>query len=207
MKFTVISDTHNKHSKLDLGSGDVLLHCGDFSGRGSEQQIVNFNDWLGTLNFKHKIVIAGNHDFMFEKDPQKARSLLTNATYLQDSAIEIEGLKIYGSPWQPWFHNWAFNLQRGKDLKEKWSLIPDDTDILLTHGPPYGVQDLTSNGEHVGCEDLLEKVLSIKPKVHCFGHIHEDSGTTVYEDIKFINASTCNFDYEPTNPAYSFELN
>ena len=207
MKFTVISDTHNKHSSLKLDGGDVLLHCGDFSGKGLEKQIADFNSWLGLQDFKYKIVIAGNHDFLFEKEPEKAQSLLTNAIYLEDSFTVINGIKIYGSPWQPWFYDWAFNLHRGKALEEKWDLIPNDTDILLTHGPPYGIKDLTSRTENVGCEDLLKRINQIKPKVHCFGHIHEDSGIWEENGTKFINASICDFNYKPSNQPYTFELN
>lgn len=206
MKFTVISDTHNKHAGLELGSGDVLLHCGDFSGRGTAQQIIDFNEWLGGLNFKHKIVIAGNHDFMFEKEPDKAQELLSNAAYLQDSSIVIDGIKIYGSPWQPWFFDWAFNLKRGAELAAKWAQIPEDTDILMTHGPPMGIGDLTSRGVNAGCEDLLNRINEINPKVHCFGHIHEDSGIWEIKGTKFINASICDLEYKALNPAYTFEL-
>ena len=206
MKFTVISDTHNKHSSLELDGGDVLLHCGDFSGKGLEKQIIDFNSWLGQQDFKYKVVIAGNHDFMFEKEPERAQKLLTNAIYLEDSSTVIQGLKIYGSPWQPWFYDWAFNLQRGRALEEKWDLIPNDTDILLTHGPPYGIKDLTSRTENVGCEDLLKRVKEVKPKVHCFGHIHEDSGISEENGTKFINASICDFNYKPLNTPYTFEL-
>lgn len=206
MKFTVISDTHNKHSSLSLGSGDVLLHCGDFSGRGTSQQIIQFNEWINRQDFKYKIVIAGNHDFMFENDPQTAQSLLTDVIYLQDSYVEIDGIKIYGSPWQPWFYDWAFNLQRGKELADKWALIPEDTDILLTHGPPWGIGDMTSRGERAGCEDLLERVQKIEPKYHCFGHIHEDSGQWEIGKTTFINASICDLAYNPTNPFFTFEL-
>lgn len=206
MKFTVISDTHNKHSTLKLGGGDVLLHCGDFSGRGTAQQIIDFNEWLGEQDFKHKIVIAGNHDFMFENEPETAQKLLTNAIYLQDSSTSIENIKIYGSPWQPWFHDWAFNLKRGEALADKWALIPEDTDILLTHGPPWGIGDMTSRGENAGCEDLLEKINEIHPKYHCFGHIHEDSGSWEINGTHFINASICDLNYKATNPYFTFEL-
>ncbi|MCM8542529.1 MAG: metallophosphatase domain-containing protein [Lentisphaeraceae bacterium] len=206
MKFTVISDTHNKHSSLDLGSGDVLLHCGDFSGRGTSQQIIHFNEWINQQDFKYKVVIAGNHDFMFENDPEAAQKLLTDVIYLQDSFIEIEGIKIYGSPWQPWFFDWAFNLKRGKELADKWAMIPEDTDILLTHGPPSGIGDITSRGDHAGCEDLLVRVKQIKPKFHCFGHIHEHSGQWQIDDTTYINASICDLAYNPTNPYFTFEL-
>jgi Icc-related predicted phosphoesterase len=108
---------------------------------GEKDCIKDFDDWLGTLPHKHKIVICGNHDLCFEDNPKEARKLMKNAHYLEDETIEIEGLKFYGSPWQPEFHNWAFNLNRGEEIKKKWDLIPNDTDVLITHGPPYGILD------------------------------------------------------------------
>ena len=133
MKFVCLADTHCLHNKIEVPDGDVLLHAGDFTMRGKEKNIRDFSDFLGKLPHEHKIVIAGNHDLLFEKNPPVAQKLLTNCTYLQDSFTVIEGLKIYGSPWQPWFYDWAFNLQRGAEIRAKWDLIPDDTDILLTH--------------------------------------------------------------------------
>ena len=206
MEFTVISDTHKRHEELELGSGDVLLHCGDFSGRGTEDQVVSFNDWLGRQDFKHKVIIAGNHDFLFEREPEKARSLITNAIYLEDSSTELEGIKIYGSPWQPWFFDWAFNLKRGPELADKWAMIPVDTDILLTHGPPMGYGDMTSRGQRVGCEDLLQRLDQLKVKFHCFGHIHEDCGKWQRNETTLINASTCNLEYKAENPIWKFTL-
>ncbi len=206
MKIAVISDTHNKHEELHLPGGDILFHCGDFSGRGSIPQITQFNEWLGVQPYTHKVVIAGNHDFLFEKENLLARSLLTNAIYLQDESCELNGLKIYGSPWQPYFFNWAFNLQRGAQLAEKWAKIPQDTDILLTHGPPFGIGDLTSRGENVGCEELLKKVKEIAPRFHFFGHIHEDNGQWQIGKTTFVNASTCDLKYLPRNPFYEFEV-
>ena len=144
--------------------------------------------------------------FFFENNREKAESLITNAVYLQDSAVQIENLTIYGSPWQPWFFDWAFNLKRGPDLAEKWSQIPSNTDILLTHGPPYKIGDKTSRGEHVGCRELLKTVQKLNLKYHCFGHIHEDPGKWEVNGTVFINASTCNLNYRPTNPVWKFSL-
>ena len=204
MKFTVISDTHRKHHDVEMGSGDVLLHCGDFSGRGTLAEVTEFNTWLGNLDYTHKIIIAGNHDFLFERDPVLARSLITNAIYLEDESVEIEGVKIYGSPWQPWFYDWAFNLKRGAALAEKWALIPEDTDILITHGPPMGIGDITSEGEHAGCEDLLKRIHELNIKYHCFGHIHEDYGRWEKDGKTFINASNCDLNYKIANSIHDF---
>jgi len=196
-----ISDTHGSHRDFEVPNGDILLHAGDISGRGEWETIEDFNQWLGELPHRHKVVIAGNHDFCFEKEPEKARGMLTNCIYLQDEEVEIEGLRIYGSPWQPWFYDWAFNLQRGPEIRAKWELIPNGIDILVTHGPPKGHGDLTYVGkEQVGCEDLLKVIERIAPSYHVFGHIHEGYGTTNNGTTTFINASTCTLEYKPTNP-------
>lgn len=190
IKLVIISDTHNKHEYLFVPPGDILIHAGDFSNWGDTESVERFNFWLGTLPHPHKIVIAGNHDFCFEREPEKAQALLTNGTYLQDESILIEGIRFCGSPWQPWFHNWAFNLQRGEEIRAKWDLIPEDTDVLITHGPPYGFGDQTHRGERVGCEDLLEVVRRIGPRYHIFGHIHEAYGTWTEGNTTFINGSS-----------------
>lgn len=197
MKLVLISDTHGKHRQLQLPVGDMLIHAGDISRHGEMDTIQDFNDWLAELPFKYKVVIAGNHDFCFET--LVGQKLLTNATYLQDSTIVIEGLKIYGSPWQPRFFDWAFNLDRGDPLKAKWQEIPADTDILITHGPPWGVGDTTNRGVLAGCQDLLERIQEISPKLHVFGHIHEGYGLYQNTPTIFANASICNLGYQPIN--------
>ena len=208
MKFVFISDTHDQKPVDSIPDGDFLIHCGDIFGNDSLDNLVRFNDWMGTLPHKYKIVIAGNHDFLFENDNKLARSMLTNVTYLQDEAILLEGYKIYGSPWQPWFYDWAFNLQRGEPLRKIWALIPDDTDILVTHGPPFGIFDKTVlDNDNAGCEELLKRVQEIKPLVHAFGHIHEGYGMTKIDGTIFINASICNFNYNPINKPIVVELN
>lgn len=194
-----ISDTHNRHSKVEVPEGDILVHAGDFTTRGDIRDVRRFNKFLGTLPHKHKIVIAGNHDFCFEREPEIARKELTNCIYLQDEAIVVEGIKFYGSPWQPWFFDWAFNLQRGEEINSKWQLIPKDTNVLITHGPPRGFGDKVVNGLPVGCDDLLRKIQEVKPKYHIFGHIHEDAGITRDRHTTYVNASTCNLDYKPIN--------
>lgn len=173
---------------------------------GRVEEIAKFDHWLGRLPHHVKILIAGNHDWLFEQEPALAESLITNAIYLRDSSVTVGGLKFYGSPWQPRFMHWAFNLSRGAEIKEKWDLIPADTDVLITHGPPLGIldqvpRDLTDGYEHTGCEELLPAVQRIKPKLHVFGHIHEGYGVERRDGITFVNACVCDAAYRPVNPA------
>jgi Icc-related predicted phosphoesterase len=199
ISIVAISDTHGFHESVDIPAGDILIHAGDLTRHGEMGDVEEFNDFLNGLPHPVKIVIAGNHDFCFEQDPETCRTHLTNAIYLQDQAVTVEGILFYGSPWQPWFFDWAFNLQRGPEIRAKWDLIPEDTDVLITHGPPFGHGDQTIQGERVGCQDLLEVVERIQPKVHIFGHIHEGYGMTRNEHTTFINASICGSSYRPKN--------
>jgi Icc-related predicted phosphoesterase len=189
MKIVLLSDTHQLHDQLVVPPGDLLIHAGDSCRRGTLEELSAFNDFLGRLPHPHKIAIAGNRDYSFERQPEESRKILTNAVYLQDEEITIGGLRIYGSPWQPPFMNTAFNLPRGEALREKWALIPQGIDILVTHTPPYSIGDRTAGGELVGCRDLLEAVRRIKPRFNVFGHIHEGYGQYNKNGILFINAS------------------
>lgn len=205
-RLVFLSDTHARHHKIPVvPEGDILLHAGDLTNWGSLADVEHFNGWLGRLPHKHKVVIAGNHDFCFEKDPERAVALLTNAHYLQDQSLELEGLKLYGSPWQPRFCNLAFNLDRGPKLAAVWDKIPEGTDILLTHGPPHGQLDRTRDGLAVGCEDLARRLLTVRPRVHLFGHIHEGYGM-VRGETTYVNASVCNVHNEPVNAVQILEL-
>lgn len=208
MKFIAISDTHGQHDKLSLPEGDIVIHAGDISGRGTEQQVRDFLEWFSSLDHRYKIFIAGNHDFFLEKaSAEIVRSMIpSNVIYLNDSAIEIEGIKIWGSPVQPWFHDWAFNRQRGADIRKHWNLIPPGTDVLITHGPAFGILDRTVYGHQVGCVDLLEKIQEVKPRVHVCGHIHEAYGVVEAEGVKFINASVLNEEYFLANSPCVFEF-
>ncbi len=206
MVIVAISDTHGLHASLDIPEGDVLIHAGDLTRLGSLDDVIAFNDFLGTLPHPNKIIIAGNHDLCFENHRKVCEGLLTNCIYLQDQEIIINGVKFYGSPWQPWFYDWAFNLKRGPEIRTKWDLIPEDTDVLITHGPPYGIGDMTIRGEQTGCQDLLEVVEKIKPRVHIYGHIHEGYGITSNKATTFINASCCDHLYQMVNPPLVFEL-
>jgi Icc-related predicted phosphoesterase len=206
MRVVAISDTHALHQRVQVPEGDLLIHAGDLTRRGAINDVVRFNSWLEGLPHRHKVVIAGNHDFCFEQEPELARQALSAATYLQDEDTVIEGVRIYGSPWQPWFYDWAFNLPRGDKLRERWALIPVETQILVTHGPPLGHGDLTSGGEHAGCADLLDRIRVVAPAYHIFGHIHEGYGISQEGATSCLNASSCNLAYEPVQEPLVFDL-
>ncbi len=144
--------------------------------------------------------MAGNHDFLFQREPERARALLGEVVYLQDAGASVGGLRVWGSPWQPWFHDWAFNLPRGIALAERWALVPDALDVLVTHGPPHGILDRTAQGERVGCEELERALGRIRPRLHLFGHIHEAYGAERRGATLFVNACQCDLRYRPENP-------
>src|SRR6185369_12815967 len=210
MKFILISDTHNCHGALQLPEdADGIINAGDLSMRGKKDEIEDFLAWYSSLPYKYKIFIAGNHDFFFEN---RTRELINevipaNITYLEDEEIIIEGIKIYGSPIQPWFHNWAFNRNRGTEIKVYWDKIPLDTNILITHGPMYKILDRTRyTGEFVGCQDLLEKVKEVRPDVFVCGHIHEAYGKMQMGKTKCYNASVLDEDYKLVNQPFIIEI-
>lgn len=214
-RIVFLSDTHNQHENIIVPDGDLLIHAGDATNYGTEVEVENFLSRYAYLPHLHKIFVAGNHDWLYENDNRRARLLTANhgIEYLQDSFTEIEGLKIYGSPWQPRFFDWAFNLNRGAEMAEKWKLIPADIDILITHGPPHGILDEVPRQywtENTGCEELRKKVEEIaafgKLKVHVFGHIHCGYGTAENFGVKFINAANCDEAYNPTQPPVVVDL-
>lgn len=204
-RLVLLSDTHGKHRRVTLPDGDILIHAGDFTHVDSLKDLHDFHSWFGHQPHKYKVMIAGNHDECFENKPARAQGMVTMAQYLQDGWVTYMGLKIYGSPWQPKFCDWAFNLSRGAALKAKWDLIPDDTDVLVTHGPPYERGDFV-NGDRTGCRDLLDAIKRIKPKLHVCGHIHAGYGITTDESTIYANASTCDERYQPVNPPLVVDL-
>ena len=146
MKIVAISDTHGLHTQVKVPDGDILIHTGDVSSQGKEFEIILFLNWFRDLPHKHKVFIAGNHDFYFERTPVSDvnKIIPDNVIYLNDSGVTVEGIRIWGSPIQPWFYDWAFNRQRGAEIKKHWDLIPENTDILMTHGPAFGIHDRTT---------------------------------------------------------------
>jgi Icc-related predicted phosphoesterase len=203
MKIDLISDTHNKHKEFTLKGGDLLIHSGDATGRGQSGEIHAFLQWFQKQPYKHKIFVPGNHDFGLEKETARYREECNkrNITLLIDERIEIEGIKIYGSPITPTFFDWAFMQDRGEKIKRHWDAIPDDTQILITHGPAYQIRDRVMNrynpkGENVGCLDLRARIEQLKElKLHVFGHIHDEAGASKIGQYIAANASLLNDDY------------
>ena len=218
MKITFISDTHNKHKQVtsSLPGGDLLIHAGDISSMGYKHEIQQFCKWFDSLdNYTVKTFIAGNHDFGFEKEPEMAKEVVgfyNDIVYLQDSfigyGVDTENyVKIYGSPWQPEFNGWAFNLPKdGWELEQAWEEIPDDTDILVTHGPAFGYLDtIMGQYDNLGCELLTKRIKTIKPKIHVCGHIHSGYGYVFDGDTHFINASVLDEQYQYTQKPLTVE--
>ena len=207
LRLVCIADTHGLHHDLDLPLGDILIHAGDFNGR-SVEAIDDFNAWLGTLAFRHKLVIAGNHDLLFDKRPKLARKHLTNAVYLQDSGIRLEGLNFWGSPVNSVLgEDWAFGRERLVKLRQHWDLIPDSTDVLITHEPPYGTLDKADIlTKHRGCQYLLGALLRVKPKLHVFGHIHGGYGQESAWNMTLVNCAVVDNQRRLTNLPRVVEL-
>lgn len=214
-----ISDTHNRHEYVKIPECDILLHCGDYSGMGYKHEVIKFYKWLNEQPAKYKISIQGNHELYFEKNPEEMKKIaLENCpgVYLLDNeSVIIEGINIYGTPWTPYFFNWAYNGARNESeaalyniplLKPIMDKIPEDTDILLTHGPPWGILDEivspsgAPSGRFVGCQDLYNRVKIVKPDLHFFGHIHCGYGNKRQYGIDFYNVCICDENYQPNNP-------
>lgn len=187
MRIVVISDTHELHRELDVPPGDLVIHAGDFTVLSQSPALVwDFNEWLGSLPHRHKVVVPGNHEFSLEEP--RDRGVMTNAILLVDSGIVIEGLSIWGSPVTP-LYGGAFGMSRASDRKRHWARIPEGLGILITHGPPFGILDEVGQGRHDGDLELLEAVLEATPRLHVFGHIHTGYGTLRTADTLFVNAS------------------
>ncbi|MCW3073682.1 MAG: metallophosphoesterase [Flaviaesturariibacter sp.] len=208
LRFVAISDTHCRHKSLKLPKGDAIIHSGDLTYKGKKEEVLDFLSWFKGLNYTHKIFIAGNHDFFFEKEGKRSIEgyIPSNIIYLNDSGTNINGINIWGSPITPWHFDWAFNKKRGRDIARHWNLIPSDTDLLITHGPPYSILDQVLNERPVGDRDLLKRVGELKPKVHVFGHIHEAYGKCTKDGTRFYNVCNLNEHYELVNPPTVFDL-
>jgi Icc-related predicted phosphoesterase len=220
MIITLISDTHLKHNEItqDLPGGNLLLHAGDISSMGYQHEVQQFCKWFNNVeNYDHKIFIAGNHDWGFQNNVEKIMEIVNSyktVNYIQDETIQVNNdgkmVNIYGSPWQPEFYNWAFNLPKnGVEIAAKWDTIPDNTDILITHGPAFGVLDTVAGKmwDNLGCQLLANKIKSIKPKIHVCGHIHSGYGYYFDGDTHFINASVLNEAYQYTNKPITLDWN
>ena len=179
-----VADTHLYHGDHAVPDGDVLIHAGDMTRGGSLAELGRALEFFRALPHRVKIFVAGNHERCLEERPAEARRLLGGFDYLQDSGVERLGLRFWGSPWQPAYNDWAFNLPRGRPLADKWASIPDGIDVLVTHGPPRGFGDSVGvwpgneafQRMRAGCEDLLARVREVRPLLHVYGHIHQGRG-------------------------------
>jgi len=230
MRLILISDTHTMHRSksfnkhltdlIDPNQDNILIHAGDFSGTGTESQVTDFVYWYQNLKgFDTKIFIAGNHELTFESKPAWLFNYIneenlsqSDCVYLEDEEYIIQTpefsrpIKIYGTPWQPVFLDWAFNLPRnGQALEEKWNKIPNDTDILISHCPPYGIGDYL-NYKNLGCELLRKRVDKLNLLLNVFGHIHDGRGGKYVNDTLYVNASICTEEYYPVNKPFVVDL-
>ncbi len=229
MKIAFFSDTHTLHNewyscltpemKAAFDMADILIFTGDYSDVGSYRDTEKFLSWFNKRPNKHKVMIAGNHDFFFDTEPNK-RGIITRTTwdigeilhrfcsihYLENSSVTIDDIKIWGSPISKWFYDWAFNRHEGSEIKAYWDQIPDDTDILLTHGPAYGIHDAVRVGEPLGDKDLFQAIERVKPLVFACGHIHEGYGQKKVGETLHINSSSLDGQYRPVNPPIIVDL-
>ncbi len=234
VKITCISDTHTKTNDLVLPEGDILIHCGDFTRFGRKKEIDKFNEFIKNQKFSHKIVIAGNHDIVFDNDnysfltekyrqhfknndlvsSEEAKALLKDCVYLENSGVKIMNINFWGYPVSDTGgQDGAFYYdsdRHAENIKKYLDKVPDNIDIFISHGPPFGILDKIVDGTSVGCKILKDYVFTkIKPKYHVFGHIHESNGiakeTIGDKEICFINAAVCDVEYKPVNEINSFE--
>lgn len=211
LKLVIISDTHTQGRALKVPDGDVLIHCGDSTYRGTGPETHHEMEWFSALPHKHKIIIAGNHELGWEADLDRNFYRQVPITkphfldkypdliYLHNTEVTINGVRFWGSPYQPEFYNWAFMKKRGPALAANWAEMPEGIDVLITHGPPYGFGDVNESDNRFGDEDLLKRVLDVKPQIHCYGHAHHGYGEYFHDGIHFINAASLNEDYNPVN--------
>lgn len=208
-----------QHDKILLPDGDILIHTGDFTKKGSYFDIRDFLNWFVAQPHVYKIFIAGNHEIGLDRGPMRESKLdliktfvksNNNLFYLENSGINVCDLEIWGSPASPFFYNWSFNYHRGEEIANIWKNVPNTVNILMTHGPPLGILDSVPServldpSEKVGCEDLLNRVKQLKQlKLHAFGHIHTGHGVLIQDNVTFVNAAICGdrghiVEYEPT---------
>lgn len=212
MRLVCISDTHGDHELVTLPEGDVLIHAGDITAHGTGDDTLKFIDWFGRQSFRHRLFIAGNHDTFCESDSLQTRQWSENAgvTWLNDSGYVIDGIQFWGSPITPRFFDWSFMRDPGADIEKHWQMIPLDTTVLITHGPPHGILDEVrrspTHADKTGCESLLAHIQKHPPQLHIFGHIHECYGLHREHGVDFHNVSTMNQAYTIQNPPVVIDI-
>lgn len=198
MKILHLSDTHGCHRRLtDLPEADIVIHSGDFTMNGSEQEAIDFLNWFCDLDYRHKIFICGNHDnCLYEANID---GLDTNVHYLCNSGIELNGIYFYGVPM---FMEDCITERQSYSYAQ----IPIDTDVLITHSPAYSILDYDDN-IHYGSEELLARMSAVNPRLHLFGHIHSQNGMVTLDSTTFSNGAIMNADYTNLNGPNFIEIN
>lgn len=206
VRLACISDTHQMERELELPDGDILLHAGDFTMFSrSARAIFDFSEWLDELPYAHKIVVPGNHEFFLEADPSR-RNLISTAIVLINEGIEVMGLKIWGTPTTP-LEGGAFGVSSPAKRAKIYSEIPDDVDILISHGPPFGILDRAPDSpHHAGCLELLKAVTRVKPRLHLFGHAHMAYGVMDTENTLYVNAALMGLDGDLSKAPISLRM-
>jgi Icc-related predicted phosphoesterase len=220
-RLSFCSDTHNRHGQLTTqviqAKPDVLVHCGDWSGTGSAKEVNAFAEWCDMLlhkeYVKHIVAIAGNHELGLDAsiphgfNAEHLKEVLKHAgvVYLENEMDVVCGLSFWGSPYTPAFYDWGFQSRTLEQEESIYSCIPDKVDVLITHGPPYGIRDKNMSDGRCGSHVLTKHVCRVIPRIHAFGHIHRGYGMTLDKDTLFINAATCNEDYKPVNPLITID--
>ena len=195
-RIVMVSDTHDKYGELtQMPKGDILLMAGDLTFHGRPDELGRLNEWLDRQDYNHKVLIPGNHDLTFESMWDVAHRLVPAAdAILNQEMYDADGLKIWGEPRQPWFYDWAFNVPRDRMKTEVWDKVPDNIDVLLTHGPPWGAGDICRSG-HVGCVAQRDYILEKRPRLVVCGHIHSGAGMYILGNTTVVNASVVDEEY------------
>ncbi|MGR3679722.1 MAG: metallophosphatase domain-containing protein [Paracoccaceae bacterium] len=191
LSISAIADTHGRHRELRGLRGDILIHCGDMFDlfEQTPARIEDLDDWFAKQDFDLILCIGGNHDRQIEERVERGETVFHNAVYLADSGYEYRGVRFYGSPWVPDLRDHAFYAAE-PELQRAWKKIPDNTDVLITHAPPFGVLDMSSRGQNLGCPHLTQRLMETVPRFHCFGHVHASGGTMQRNGTSYINAAS-----------------
>lgn len=223
-----MSDSHTYHNSIEkdwMREADTICHSGDICLLGAHKEALDFLEWFSSLPYENKIFTLGNHDICFDEKHHRFEKfrkghkfhykeyindirdkIPENIILLENSGVTVDGINFWGYPQSPEFFNWAFNVKRGEQMSFYTDKIPDDTDVLLTHGPPFNILDKTINGEIVGCKELLDRVNVVKPIICSFGHIHESYGVLEKDETLFLNSSLLNLKYWVVNKPHLVEI-